>query len=152
MRRLLVVLSEEETDRRLVGEARRFAEGQDATLSLLFVLTEDTWEQDQAVLETIADAEQPPFDRQSPAEYATSIARQVGEETLGDDVEFTALGRYASDDDRADVVLDVARARDCEHVFIGGQKRTPTGKALFGDAAQAVILDFDGFVTVRMHS
>jgi hypothetical protein len=33
-------------------------------------------------------------------------------------------------------------------VFLAGRKRSPTGKALFGDQTQAVILDFDGAVTV----
>jgi len=33
-------------------------------------------------------------------------------------------------------------------VFVRGRRRSPTGKAVFGDTAQAVILNFDGFVTV----
>ncbi|ELZ06028.1 universal stress protein [Natrialba asiatica] len=41
----------------------------------------------------------------------------------------------------------VAAEYDCKHVFIAGDKRSPTGKALFGDEAQSVLLHFDGPVT-----
>jgi nucleotide-binding universal stress UspA family protein len=48
-------------------------------------------------------------------------------------------------------VLQVARRKDCDHVFLSGGKRSPAGKALFGDFAQSVLLGFDGYVTVRMN-
>lgn len=47
-----------------------------------------------------------------------------------------------------DGILSYANTNDCDHIFLTGPKRSPTGKALFGDTAQTVILDFDGPVTV----
>jgi len=35
-------------------------------------------------------------------------------------------------------------------VFLTGKKRSPTGKAVFGDRSQAIILNFDGPVTTLL--
>jgi nucleotide-binding universal stress UspA family protein len=45
-------------------------------------------------------------------------------------------------------VLAEARHRGCDHVFVTGRKRSPAGKAIFGDVAQRIVLEFDGAVTV----
>lgn len=54
----------------------------------------------------------------------------------------------ASLGDAADTVLAEARHRGCDHVFVTGRKRSPAGKAIFGDVAQRIVLEFDGAVTV----
>lgn len=51
--------------------------------------------------------------------------------------------------------LDVAAAFDAEYVrlFSGHlpeRERSPTEEVLFGDFAQQILLNFDGYVTVRM--
>lgn len=48
----------------------------------------------------------------------------------------------------ADSIVETAEAVGADMVYVGGRKRSPTGKAVFGDATQRVILDFDGAVTV----
>lgn len=45
-------------------------------------------------------------------------------------------------------VLDVADEYDVEGIYVGGPKRSPTGKALFGSVTQDVILQSDVPVTV----
>ncbi|GAA0252599.1 universal stress protein [Haladaptatus pallidirubidus] len=48
----------------------------------------------------------------------------------------------------ADVILDVAVERNVDCVCVGGRRRSPAGKALFGSVAQSVILTADRPVLV----
>jgi nucleotide-binding universal stress UspA family protein len=43
----------------------------------------------------------------------------------------------------AEEILEVAEEYDADLVCIGGRKRSPTGKALFGSVTQSVLLDAD---------
>lgn len=45
--------------------------------------------------------------------------------------------------DPTDAILRTATERDADAIYIGGRKRTPAGKALFGSVAQSVILTAD---------
>lgn len=48
----------------------------------------------------------------------------------------------------AEEILDLAEEVDADLVAVGGRKRTPAGKALFGSTTQSVILTADGPVLV----
>ena len=43
--------------------------------------------------------------------------------------------------DRAESILRAADAHDADVVYVGGRKRSPTGKAVFGSTAQQVMLN-----------
>ena len=53
-----------------------------------------------------------------------------------------------SSGDPADTILDAAEEAGADLVCIGGRKRTPAGKALFGSVTQSVILNSDRPVVV----
>lgn len=53
-----------------------------------------------------------------------------------------------SSGDPADTILDEAARRDADLICIGGRKRTPAGKALFGSVTQSVILNAERPVVV----
>lgn len=144
MERALAVVEPKEATKDLVAEAGKLANGIDAELILLHVTTEEQFQDRRTSLRDIAG-----LDRQytvgSAREGAEQFAQEIGLEVLDDDVEFTAAGKIG---DPQDIILETADTEGVDHIFIHGKQRSPTGKAVFGDLAQAIILNFDGPVTV----
>lgn len=143
MDRALVVIEATDATKDLVAEAGKLATGVDAELILLHVTTEAEFQERRDSLERVPDLEAD-YGVGSALKGAERFARDVGQEVL-DDVPFSAIGRLG---DPQDEILDVASEEDVDHLFIHGKQRSPTGKAVFGDLAQAVILNFEGPVTV----
>ncbi|WP_135303806.1 universal stress protein [Haloarcula amylovorans] len=145
MDRALAVVEPTEIAKDLVHEAGTLAEGVDAEAVLLHVTTEEAYSARRGAMESIPNAST----KYTPGEAekgATEFAEDVGREVLAEfDIEHEATGAVG---DEADEILQTAEEYDCDHVFLPGRQRSPTGKALFGDAAQRVVLDFDGPVTV----
>lgn len=52
--------------------------------------------------------------------------------------------------DVAEAVVRVAVEMDADGIFIGGRRRSPAGKALFGSTAQRIILNADRPVTITI--
>ncbi|MFU8868927.1 universal stress protein [Natronococcus sp.] len=150
MERPLVVTDESDTVGDLIREAGELAAASDSPLTVLTVVTESEYENDAEVLGTIGEIEGAEY-RMNPTTYAEEVASTAITDLLSDlDLETEAVGKVvADDDDRADAILEVADANDCDYVFIMGRRRSPTGKALFGDTAQSVILNFDGYVVTQ---
>ena len=150
MERALVVLDDGDSESPLLREAGELAAGVDAELVLLALLSTEDVESDLETLEAIANVEHTEYSegtvRKSAAKAADSLAKDVFE---GLDVNHTSVVSV-SDDNRSAAILETANEYDCDHVFISGRKRSPTGKAVFGDTTQDVLLTFDGPVTVEL--
>ncbi|WP_129115293.1 universal stress protein [Halegenticoccus tardaugens] len=70
-----------------------------------------------------------------------ALAREIAEEAVDEaGVESTAVGVVG---DPADAVLKYATNRSTRYIAVGGKRRTPVGKALFGSVTQAVLLNSD---------
>lgn len=150
MERALVALKGDETDESLLEEARQYASGDTADLVVLMMVTEEEYEKDQDVLGTIAAEEKTSSNPRKPAEYARTVAKQTATDQLkGSDVEFDVVGKLLAEGEHDETILEVADEYGCDHVFLQGRRRSPTGKAIFGDTAQSVILNFDGYVTLK---
>lgn len=150
MDRGLVLVENTEAHEQLLQEAKEHAVGADADLVLLVTLSEKEYEETRDVLDTIADAERTSYTDEDAFKGATNDAETVARSVLGDGtVSYDIVARIAADKERAETVIDVAEETGADHVFVVGRKRSPTGKAIFGDLAQYVILNFDGYVTLH---
>lgn len=65
---------------------------------------------------------------------AGEISRPVFDDD--DEESYEIIPRVPSERERAEMVIEVAEKGNADHVFSLVQKRSPTGKALFGDLAQ----------------
>ena len=145
MERALAVVDADESTKGLVREAGELAAAVDAELVLLHVTTDEEYEEKRRMMEKIPDIDSHYSSTQA-LQGAEQFAGDLGRDVLeGVDVDYRAVGALG---DEQNQILKKAEEYDCDHLFIAGEKRSPTGKALFGDLTQSVILNFDGPVTV----
>jgi nucleotide-binding universal stress UspA family protein len=146
MRKALVVTNAAEGVDRITLEAGELAAGVDASLVLLHVTSNEEYEEDRQAMRDVDAIQGGNYDVSQASEGAREFAQDVGEQVLRNvDVDYEAVGAVG---DEYEQIIQTAEDYDCDHVFIAGRRRSPSGKALFGDTAQQVILNFDGPVTV----
>ncbi|WP_049941945.1 universal stress protein [Haloterrigena turkmenica] len=153
MENALVVVDDTETHRTLLAEAGRLAHDTGAKLTVLGWITPDQVDETADNIEAIEQVEGTSYSEPDPAATATQFARQFAEgvfDSFDESVEFTADGIVTKENERADAIIEAAERLGCDHVFIVGRRRSPTGKAVFGDVAQRILLNFDGTVTLKM--
>jgi nucleotide-binding universal stress UspA family protein len=152
MDRALAIVDDTDQHRDLIREAGELAAGVGAELVLLTTMSRDEYSDASEALAAIEHVESVDYGEDPILEAAGEVAEHVGDDALeGLDVQWTAAGAVIEaeeGDDEADTIIEQAQKRDCDHIFMTGRRRSPTGKAVFGDTAQSVILNFDGFVTV----
>ncbi|SER40234.1 universal stress protein [Natrinema salaciae] len=151
MERGLVVIDDTDIHGELLAEAAEFARNGNAELVVLAWTTPDTAEESVEALEWVEQMEGTTFDETDPAAMTRQFAREFSENVIGDvDVDTEIEAIITEEGERDDAILAAADRLNCDHVFLVGHKRSPTGKAIFGDVAQRVLLNFDGPVTVTM--
>jgi nucleotide-binding universal stress UspA family protein len=150
MKRALVVIDHDEVDEALLAEAGGCVQGTDADMLLLTTMSEESHERDVDTLNQIGRVENRSYRNDTPLKGAERYAAELAETALADDIEYTPVSRLVEADEEAEAILEVAEEYACDHVFLSGRKRSPTGKALFGDRTQAVLLNADAYVTVAM--
>ncbi|WP_114576535.1 universal stress protein [Saliphagus sp. LR7] len=149
MDRGLVVVESADHARTLIREAGELAAGVGADLVLLTLMDRDEYEHDLETMETIADIEGVSYTSEDIKESGRRFGRDIAREEIGDlALEYESICAVVEGGGEADRILEAAQREGCDHVFIAGRKRSPTGKALFGDTTQKVILNFDGVVSV----
>jgi nucleotide-binding universal stress UspA family protein len=72
--------------------------------------------------------------------HAKDVAIDVVEQTLDEWGDITFHGRVGNP---AKEILDEAERLDARYIIVGGRKRTPIGKAVFGSITQSVLLNAD---------
>lgn len=149
MQCVLAVVDDRESGNELLAEVGSVASGTDSEVIVVSLITESEYHEDITTLQQIGEIEQTSYD-ESPRRFAQNLASTLAKETLGDDVQYRIIGDLVESDEQADRILSIADDHGCDHIFLTGKRRSPTGKALFGDRAQKVLLNFDEYVTVNM--
>lgn len=146
MHRGLVVLTDDELHDQLKRAAKHFASAGNGELIVLRVVDEDQY---QSAIQRKAESGEhtPTFDELKKS--ATDQAEEVAADAFGNEIEYSVIGLVG---EISEDILRIAENHDCDHIFITGKERSPTGKVLFGDIAQSIILKFDGPVTVTTDS
>jgi nucleotide-binding universal stress UspA family protein len=148
-RGLVVILNESDAERQLLAEAAEFSDCADAPLHVLRLISQREYDSAESP-EISSDIDrtnyEEPATRQFIEETETFVSEAVREPTLTYEIDF----EISEGGDRADTVMEAARDAGCDHIFLSGKQRSPTGKAIFGDLTQEVILNFDGVITLTM--
>jgi nucleotide-binding universal stress UspA family protein len=131
---LLAVGDERDRVSKLANTAVDIAGPAGATVEIAHVFTREEYRSVREKLDIDPDSEQTPH---SVARRHTST-RELGEAFDGADVEYDINGRIG---DHGDEIVDLAEELDADLVIVGGRKRSPTGKAVFGSTAQEVLLE-----------
>lgn len=146
MRKALVVVDPADGVDRITREAGELAAGVGASLVLVHVTSEAEYDDDRRAMEDVLSMEGGSYNVEQAKDGARQFAEDLGKQVLRNiDVEWTSVGLVG---DEYEKILQAAADFDCDHVFIAGRKRSPSGKAIFGDTTQQVILNFDDPVTV----
>jgi nucleotide-binding universal stress UspA family protein len=144
MARGLVVLEPDEQVEELINCAMTFTAGTGGELVLLHVSEEssDVGDRDQMQAIIGRDSSYRPG-----LDGAEEFAADIGEQYIGNAVPFHSTAGLGEPAGR---VTATVKEFDCDHIFILGRKRSPTGKAIFGDKTQSILLESDVPVTVIM--
>lgn len=148
MERILVLVTETDGIEGFVAEAGRIAAGLGVGMVLLAVRSEADYERDRRAMDEVLEIESSSYDVGQAIDAAEQLAARIGREALADvDVDYETAGAVG---DTPEKVIEIAEARGCDHAFVMGRRRSPSGKAIFGDTAQQIILNFPGLVTISM--
>lgn len=135
---IVTAVEDARRDRWIVSEGANLANAFDDELHVIHVRNREDLE--ESATTGAADQRSP---RDVARDTAASIASNGAEE-------FTPVGRIGSP---ATEIREYVEEVDARYLVVGGRKRSPIGKALFGSVTQSLLLNVDQpVVTVRTES
>jgi nucleotide-binding universal stress UspA family protein len=108
-----------------------------AEVVLAHVFDEDEYEQ------ALKGLDYDSTDRPAPEELLTRYERFREMESRFDanDIDYSQRGSIHEGDEKGEAIVDMADEIGAGMVFVGGRKRSPAGKAVFGSTPQYVMLN-----------
>lgn len=137
---ILTAIDENERSRAIIAIGYDLATTYDDTLIALHVIPNEEYNAHAESLREIPEFAD--FSLTQEADSARRIARKFVTDTI-DDVDMAQVEPRGSVGDIAEEILAEANRIDPRFLVIGGRRRTPVGKALFGNTAQEILLNAD---------
>lgn len=144
---ILAAIGEEREASPVVSIGYDLAEAFDEQLHVLHVVPEEEYEAHREAITQLSEFSEHSFTQEadSAARFAKAVLQNTIEEYDTDRVE--TVGRVG---DPVEEVHAVADDLEASYVVIGGRKRSPTGKAIFGSRTQSILLNADRPVVTVM--
>jgi nucleotide-binding universal stress UspA family protein len=140
---IVATVTRDKPQRRVVEEGQKLAETFGEELHVLNVLKLSEF----VDIETNAVRDSGhPESMQNVRNKAESISREAASDVTDDAI---TVGRIGSP---AEQIVQYALDKDASFVVVGGRKRTPTGKAIFGSVTQSVLLEANQPVVTVLQS
>jgi len=138
---VIAAVDDEPGSKRVVSEAATLASAFDDGLVVLHVMSDEEFEQ--------RNEGRPEYYVDDATNDARATAREIVESALEETAGITVEGSVGETSEK---ILDVTDRHDARYLVIGGRKRTPVGKAIFGSTTQSVLLHADVPVLTVMAS
>jgi len=135
---ILAAIDENERSKKVVELAYDLATAYDDTLIALHVIPEEEYEKHRETMQEIAEFAD--FNLEQEQESAERFAEKFVRETI-DDIDRNQLEARGRVGDVGEAILAEAEQVDPRYLVISGRRRSPTGKAIFGNTAQKILLN-----------
>jgi nucleotide-binding universal stress UspA family protein len=119
---------------RLIEEAIDEAAPAGATVVLAHVFSEEEYAENRDRLEFDRDSEVTP----DVVARRHTVLREIAKRLDEAGVDYEVRGEVS--EERGKAIVKIAESVGADRVLVGGRKRSPTGKAVFGSTAQEVLL------------
>jgi len=127
---IVAAIDRSERSTSVIKTANEFAEALDLPLHVVHVLSNSEF----------IELEESTMDRTGTVmeiEEVRNLARQISEEAAQESgIECTPVGRVGK---ASTEIVDYAEEVEARYLIVGPRKRSPSGKAIFGSTAQAII-------------